>query len=108
MNIRIKKLAVVLGVFMLTTLGWNGFVWYKQALLSDRAAPFFAACQSNAGCMLAPDGWEPDNTGGFYNGFYEYTATKENFTLRQHLAIDVWLVAEGGKDKPVRTHRIVD
>jgi hypothetical protein len=105
---RIRKLPIVLAVLALAALGWNGFAWYKRVRLSEMAAPFFAACQSNAGCIIVPDGWNSDMAGGFSKDTYEYMATKDSFTLRQHLATDVWLIAEGGKDKPVHTYRVVN
>ena len=99
---------VLVGVFLISVLGWNSFVWYKQSLLAEMAAPFYEACQTASGCILAPDGWQSDGTGGYYNSLYEYSATKSSFTLRQHLATDVWLAAEGGNGTPIRTTRVVN
>ena len=108
MSFRARKLAPFIGIFLLAIFGWNCLAWYKGSLLSKMAAPYFQACKTRAGCILAPEGWTPDGTGGYYKGRYDYRATTDRFTLRQHLATDVWLVAEGGKGMPVRTRRDVD
>lgn len=105
---RNKKLFLGIGVLLLLVLAWNLFVLSREQALAKMAEPFFAACQLPQGCIVAPAGWHNEQNGVYSQSAYEYSAKGDSFTLRQHLAISVWLVAEGGKRNPVRTHRVVD
>jgi len=87
---------------------WNFRVYQKTQYLLEFSKPFQAACQTNSGCVLSPEGWDKSGGTVYYKDFMEYTADKDKFEIRWHIATDAFLVAKGGKGKEVTVEHTVE
>ena len=79
----------------------SGYVQYtfhkKEVALLKISQPFQDQCQTESGCVIAPKGWHKEQ--GFYSKkFMHYKATKNSFTIHNHIATDTWLLSKGGKN----------
>ena len=77
-----------------------GYVQYsfhkKEVVLLKISQPFQDQCQTDIGCSIAPAGWSKARD-YYYKERMQYRANKSSFTIHNHIATDVWLLAKGGK-----------
>ena len=101
---------LIAGVLVLVAIVgyWNYNVYEKKKFLMEFSKPFYAACQTSSGCVLSPEGWRKDRGTTYAKDAMEYTADKDKFEIRWHIATDVFLVAKGGRGKEVTVERVVE
>lgn len=108
LKFRTKTIAVLL--VLGTLFGYWQYVLYEkrnELILISR--PFYDACLSLSGCILAPTDWSKDfQPGHFYKGNMQYSATSSEFEIRWHVGTDVHLVAKGGKGNALTIEKEVD
>lgn len=97
----------VIGVLIFISVAgyWNFRVYQKTQFLKEFCQPFITACQQKSGCTIAPNGWKANFHEGYYKESMEYIGHHDSFTLRWHIATDVYLIATAGKSKELNIIR---
>jgi hypothetical protein len=110
MNKKVTCIVIYLfiAVIAVGVLYWNFRIRQEKLKLTAIADIYQKACNSQIGCIEIPVGWERNIEGGYSKGQMIYSSKQDRFTLKKHIATDVYIVATGGKNIPLNVVRNVE